>query len=122
MLRLLNDILDAPLNHCCHYRQDIRIDNLASFEYIQKIEEAEGPAEVNFRDVVSEEDAEANRPERRDVPPPLEAVCHNDKTASFPREFGRVALAVADKKPGKDFAPMCNNLCILVRKEVQQPL
>lgn len=108
-----------------HRRDDDKrfgIDNLTSTKNLQETKKVKVLFEVDPNNVVTEENAETNRPQGWDVPKSPKAARHNCEAARLSGEFRRVDGAMDDKQSSENFATMHDNFGIIFRKQVQEPL
>jgi len=112
---VLQNISQAMLEHGCDDRQSFRIRYCRIAEELDQVEEIERSIKINLTNVKPKEDAEADGPQRCDIPPVSQAMGHDPEAASFAAKFGCVAVAVGDEQPRQNFAAVNDNGGIVLR-------
>ena len=90
------------LKHGCNNRKYLRVHHVHGFlrEEVGEIEMVEFPVKVNRCDVMSEEQGEADDPDRGYVPPRLQALLENCEASTSFSEFLDIGRSVDEKEPG----------------------
>ena len=68
--------------------------------------------EVYCRNVMAEQECEADDPHRRYVPPYLQCLFKNDESTALVYKLFHIGRTMSDKEPSKDFGSEENHLWI----------